>query len=202
MKQEFWRNRISSRSDMVARVAHLTGRHSDSDEDAFELLWKIIVDKKLIASGNEAYIRGDQKAVCFQEVPLIAIAENLAFEIHQEGKQRYAGFGIRVNKGSLFKQGGRPVIYAEDLRIKGKILPDELWRAVNLNLDDPDNIIDWTHEREWRFPGDFEFEYQDIEVILKNSSFFKKFVERCLEKDRTDILTQIQGIITLDSVVS
>jgi len=68
MDELAWRNRIIYRSDMVARVTHLT--LGTSDDEAFEKLWKILKDRKLLASGNSGYIVRDTKAVCFQEVPL------------------------------------------------------------------------------------------------------------------------------------
>ena len=40
MNAEFWRDRISSRSDLAARITHLT--RGDTDDEAFEILWKIL----------------------------------------------------------------------------------------------------------------------------------------------------------------
>ena len=35
------------------------------------------------------------------------------------------------------------------------ILPsDEYWRIVNYDLSDNKYMVDWTHEWEWRVPGD------------------------------------------------
>ena len=78
MDHTIWRKRLNNRNDMAARITHLT-RGSDAD-DAFENLWKILVDKKLNGSGNSGFINGERKAVCLQELPLGAIAENLRYE--------------------------------------------------------------------------------------------------------------------------
>ena len=197
MKQNEWREKISNRSDLVARLSHLTGRKASNDDGAFEVLWKILTEKRLIASGAEGFINGDIKAVCFQEVPLQAMAENVL-----RGNTHYFGFGLRVNRGFFYRRGGRPVFYGEVDHLK-KILPaTEYWRIVSMNLNDPDRIIDWTHEREWRPPGDFEFDWSEIEVIVKDHIYFEKFINRCFEKNQTDILKGIHGIIALDSVIS
>jgi len=70
MNAEFWRDRISSRSDLAARITHLT--RGDTDDEAFEILWKILQEKTLIASGKEGYIVGDKKPN--EPIPPIALA--------------------------------------------------------------------------------------------------------------------------------
>lgn len=167
MKEEQWRDRLTYRSDLVARVTHLTGRNMD-DEGAFQTLWKILTEKKLIGSGNDGFIIGDKQAVCFQEVPLMAMAENLWFGERLGTPPKYRAFGLRVNRGSLYLKGGRPVLYGERDRLMHQIPPDEHWRIVSMDLNKPKEIVDWTHEREWRYPGDFSFEWSDIEILLKD----------------------------------
>ena len=102
----------------------------------------------------------------------------------------------------IYNKGGRPVIY-ENKEIMKKLLPEnEYWRIVDLDLTDPKSFVDWTHEREWRVPGELSFGYSDIEVIVKDSGYYRKLVEQCIKAKRTDILVNIRGIITLDSVYS
>ena len=64
----------------------------------------------------------------------------------------------------------------------------------------PGIIIDWTHEREWRVPGELCFEYLQCEIIVPNSKYYKKFVKYCLDKNREDILLKIRGIVVIASV--
>jgi hypothetical protein len=195
-----WRNRLNNRNDMAARITHLT-RGNDA-EDAFKNLWKILVDKKLNGSGNSGFINGERKAVCLQELPLSAIAENLRYEEILSDKIRYSPFGVRFHKMFIYNKGGRPVIY-ENKEIMKKLLPEnEYWRIVDLDLTDSKSFVDWTHEREWRVPGELSFSYNNIEVIVKDSSYYRKLVEQCIKTKRTDILVNIRGIITLDSVYS
>lgn len=200
MKHEDWRKRISERADMAARITHLT-RGNDSDE-AFETLWKILIEKKLTGSGNAGFINGKRRAVCLQELPLSAIAENLKYEKSLNDKTRYSPFGIRFHKGFIYRQGGRPVIYEDKDTMKALLPEEEYWRIVDLKLADIEAYVDWTHEREWRVPNELDFNYGHIEVIVESGKYYRLLIKRCIEEGRTDILTGIHGIITLDSVYS
>ena len=199
MNADFWRDRISSRSDLAARITHLT--RGDTDDDAFETLWKILQEKTLKASGNEGFIVGDKKAVCFQEVPLYAIAENLIFEDALEGKNRYSHFGLRFNKIWMFRLGARPVIYGKTEELKRMLPKDEYWRIVNQDLGS-ENVVDWSHEREWRHVSDYHFEYSDTEILVKDNHYYIKLIKRCIKENRLDILESVNGIIPLNSVIS
>lgn len=197
-----WREHIERRSDFTTRVTHLTRRTKEIS--AIEVLYKILDEKKLIGSGYEGKIVGTTKCVCFQDVPLYSLAENVKYEFEvsvPKGQIRYEAFGIRVNKQSLYSRGGRPVFYDDSEVLKG-ILPEEQhWRIVKLKLDSTDNVVDWSHEREWRYPGDFAFEYSDIEVILRDKEAYQQFIEHYLEQNPT-LLKQINGIVVLQSVVN
>lgn len=200
MKDTNWEKRISNRNDMALRITHLT-RGKDNDE-AFENLWKILIDKKINGSGNSGFITGRRKEVCLQELPLSAIAENLMYEESLHDRVRYSPFGIRFHKGFIYNRGGRPVIY-EDKDIMRLLLPEsEYWRIVDLDLSNKDSYVDWTHEREWRVPDELTFNYGNIEIIVEQGKYYRKLVKRCIDKKRTDILVGIHGIITLDSVYS
>ena len=200
MKHEEWRKRINERTDMASRITHLT--RGNNNDEAFEILWKILVDKKLSGSGNNGFINGNRKAVCLQELPLSAIAENLKYEKTLDDKIRYSPFGIRFHKGFIYKQGGRPVIYEDKDTMKSLLPEEEYWRIVDLKLADIEAYIDWTHEREWRVPDKLNFNYCHIEVIVESGEYYRLLVERCIKEKRVDILTGIHGIITLDSVYS
>lgn len=71
--------------------------------------------------------------------------------------------------------GGRPVFYEETESAK-KILPrSEWWRIVNFDLSDPDDINDWTHEREWRIPRKFSFEVDEALLVLEDQWAYDEF---------------------------
>lgn len=192
-------NRISKRSDLVKRLTHLT--RGNTDDEAFDVLWKILNEKKLMGSGNGGFIVGSNRAVCFQEIPLYSIVENLLFEDSLKGN-RYSWFGIRVNKPKMICKGARPVIYGKTEELKSILPEDEYWRIVRMDYDDLENIVDWSHEREWRILGDYSFEYDDIEILVKKDKYYKKFVEKCLREGKEDLLKSVHGIIPLNSVIS
>lgn len=81
------------------------------------------------------------------------------------------------------------------------ILPsDEYWRIVNYDLSDNKYMVDWTHEWEWRVPGDVQFEYKNVEIIVESNTYYQKFVEYCIQKEKLDMLRQINGIVVLDTI--
>lgn len=198
-----WRNRYKNRNDISSRLTHLT--KGDTVEDAFQNLLKILEDKRLNGSTTESgFIIGNVPAVCLQEAPLNAIAENLLYEkkLREEtkGKVRYRAFGIRFNKEKIYEKGGRPVIYEEKELMKTILPEDEYWRIVNYNLMDKRHMIDWTHEREWRVPGDIDFEYKEIEVLVSSNTYYKKFIEYCIQENKLDMLKEINGIVVMNTI--
>ncbi len=198
-----WRNRYKNRNDISSRLTHLT--KGISSEEAFKTLLKILGEKTLVGSTTQTgFIIGNKSAVCLQEAPLNAIAENLLYEKElrekTNAKVRYSAFGLRFNKAWIYKKGGRPVIYEEKDFIKSKLPSDEYWRIVNYDLSNNDYMIDWTHEREWRVPGDLRFEYQNVEVIVESNTYYKKFIEYCVQKNKLDMLKEINGIVVMDTI--
>lgn len=113
---------------------------------------------------------------------------------------RYSAFGIRFDKQFIYNQGGRPVIYEKRDLMKSILPEDEHWRIVNYDMSNSQHIIDWSHEREWRIPGDLEFEYTNIEVLIASNRYYKKFMEYCTENGKLDILKNINGVISLNTI--
>lgn len=201
MEIQQWKDRYFNRNDLSIRLTHLTKK--TDDKEAFDVLLEILNSKKLI--GGNGFIVGCNKAVCFQEAPMSAIAENIMFENilnkdQDKNINRYSMFGLRFAKTFIFRAGGRPVIYGKTPELK-KLLPeDEFWRIVNLNLDSDEKLVDWTHEREWRIKGDLEFEYKDIEVVVPDYACYQKLVNYYIDKNR-NFLEEVKGIITFASVL-
>ena len=101
-------------------------------------------------------------------------------------------------KEYVYNKGGRPVIY-EKTEIAKTFLPKEQWwRIVNFDLGNSDNIIDWTHEREWRCPGNFEFELSEATILMARG--FNRF---CTwdAKRKESILGQVKGLVVLSDVL-
>lgn len=204
MDKKDWRKRFKNRVDLSSRVTHLT--KGDTDDEAFENLISILEEKCIRASKTGSnFINGDIPAVCLQEAPLIAIAENLQYEekLREEDEKqriRYLGFGIRFHKDFIYQNNGIPVIYDDTNQAKEYLHKSDWWRIVRLDLSDENHMIDWTHEREWRVPGDLLFDYSQCEIIVPSPVYYHKFVEYCLKNNREEILLEIQGIVVMASV--
>lgn len=206
---EQWCKRIAERTDISSCVVHLTREQMLNEKKVTSLavLFKILSEKKIIGSSTATgFIIGAKQAVCFQESPLPAIAQNVYFEqkyreTNEAAKVRYRANGLAFSKPRVYRAGGRPAIY-EDTAIAKAFLPkEEWWRIVKLDLAKSDAYVDWSHEREWRSPGDFEFELKHATVLLVNRHQYRKFVEMCEKQNRLDILREVRGIVVLDSLL-
>ena len=153
-------------------------------ETAKNRLASILHDKKIRGS----YLRHMR---FLDKIPYaVAFSEALPSTIVQLAKRSYSEWGIHVHKFHAFQSNGGPVWYlnnehfkaltndltaAEDLDISDQLLflltPfAPVWQdEVRLHNDSPN---DWTQEREWRVPGDFDLPYvddkPDFEVIVPN----------------------------------
>ena len=211
MNDKEWGKRISHRTDISMGLVHLT--KGDGELSPLAVLMKILEEKTIVGSTNKivdghprGFICGNDPVVCFQDVPLYSLSENILWEqqLHSQVPElpiRYAPFGLRFDKRYIFRKGGRPVIYEKTTAAKSFLPEDEYWRIVKLDLENDDNIIDWTHEREWRIKGDFHFELSEVEILLSDQSSLKKFYKYCKENDMENLLNEIKGIVILKSLV-
>lgn len=187
---------------MTMYLTHLTRPPGDGSTSV-DILLKILSEGTLLGSSTDSgFIVGSNKAVCFQELPLTSLVENVYHEETNKnklgGKTRYEAVGLAFHKPYAYRKGARPVIYERTSDAK-RILSneDEYWRIVNFDLSDGENIIDWTHEREWRIKGDFEFELPRVTVILPTTKSYKRFIE----KADKEILSEIAGIVCLSPIL-
>lgn len=168
-------NRIlSNRSDMTDWLIHFT-RNNENGLSAREILRDILLEGVLRpgfsvrTKGNTIY--GLEPAVCFSEQPISFFKSSLKARREPE---RMAGFGLLIHKQAIFKVGGLPVIYGlknpQELQIGELeyksgyriINPDTIpkslqYRYVAFNPDPNPlygSMIDWSHEREWRWKSD------------------------------------------------
>ena len=158
------------RADFSDSLVHLTRErkeYSDDDFDldtpprlervvpAFDVLKEILTSGIIRGSGNKGYVKGSRPAVCFSEIPL-SVMHLFAKPppdpfATSEPSARYRFYGIALSKVVVFNAGGRPVIYLPD-EDGHWIPPEEKWRHVRF---EPPHI-NYTHEREWRVPGDLD----------------------------------------------
>lgn len=221
MKYEKWKNHLEKRSDCTTYLTHLTRRSVYGD--ALHTLYKILDEKKIIGSTNydnkKGFINGTNPATCFQDAPLLALAENVKYEEIIENNDRiafadkadmniedvpvhfrYEAFGVMIDKCIAFQRGVRPVIYGDRAEMRNLLPSEEYWRIVSMDLSDTDKIVDWSHEREWRCKGDFSFDYKEITVIVGNEKSKNEFVQHYKEHNPR-LLEQIHDIVVLKKYI-
>lgn len=181
-------------------VTHFT--KESNDLTVFQVLKKILTEKKIVGSNQNGYVIGNSRAVCFEDVPLYGVCQNSFHEQINKaelgGTLRYRPIALTFEKEYIFNKGGRPVLY-EQKDIAKRILPqDEWWRIINYDLSNQGSIIDWTHEREWRIKSDFEFDISEAIIIMPQDSNYVQL----REKFGNDILNQIKGITVLDPILT
>jgi hypothetical protein len=186
---------------------------SQIEADALDVLMEILESGIIKGSGKEGFINGSTTAACFQDTPMYSLGqmyyqEKLLKEKDGKGAAdgadrtdfRYTLHGLAFDKKTIWDQGGRPVIYEETEIAKKFLTPDQWWRIVNLNLHDMTNLTDWTHEREWRVPGDFRFNLPGTFIILPGHKAFKKFLVHPKQKEH-DFLSKVCAVIPLSPVL-
>ena len=203
-----WNKRIASRSDLSSQVIHLTrsAEYEGNKIGPVDVMFKILKERKISGSTTESgFICGNVPATCFQDAPVYSVCQNINAEEEYrkaviEAKVRYVGVGLMFPKPYVFAQGGRPVVYETFEKAKD-ILPEaEWWRIVRHDLTDLDNIVDWTHEREWRVPGGFDFELDEVTVVVPSKVGYQRFLKLCKAFEDDDILGEIKGIVNLGAV--
>lgn len=200
-----WRRRIAERIDLSTQVVHLT-REQIGGKGAVRVLYEIVAQQRLVASTPQTgFIVGEIPAVCFQDAPLTAICQNVFYEQkykeqNENAKVRYRAMGVAFPKDYVYRQGGRPAIYDKTADAKEYLPKHQWWRIVNFDLSKDENIIDWTHEREWRLPGDFTFERNQATLLFVNEAGYKTFSKFC-KKAGTPLLEEVRGVVVMDSVL-
>ena len=213
---EQWKARVASRADITGMVAHLTKPAPDVDTKGMDdskiavsataNLIQILKDGKIRGSTTDkGFIVGKTPAVCFQDVPHSGLIQNVEHEALRR-KQfpweriRYCGVGLCFSKIYVYGQGGRPVIYDKTEILKRTLSEAEYWRIVNFDLGDFNNIIDWTHEREWRLPKDMTFKLNTASrphIVLYDKACWDYFIEHSTK----EVLEGIHTITVLKSIL-
>lgn len=122
-------------------------------------LLSILESKTIVSSMQPCF---QKKAVCFTECIWSSLLSHA---------ERYSCYGIGFTKEFIFRNGGNPVFY---VRLPlSRTLSNINWKVkpfiTKFNptySNDKGDIVDFTHEREWRVPSDLKFEYSDIEFIV------------------------------------
>lgn len=188
------------RPDFSDGLVHLTRERKEYEEAtepfdrpkvkrkiaAFDVLKEILVEGKINGSGNDGYVKGHRKVVCFSEVPLSAVQHFASPPDAVNARYRY--YGISVSKKALFNAGGRPVIYLPD-RDATWIPAEEKWRHVRFDY----GKVDFTHEREWRIPDELKLQDMPGLYVLVWSATEAKEVQSL----QTPLKPLIRGVLPM-----
>ncbi|RTL46401.1 MAG: hypothetical protein EKK53_04180 [Burkholderiales bacterium] len=146
-------------------VGSYAGGELECDAGAFSVLKNIIRLGGLLPGysfrNGRTTIYGGRPAVCATEMPLYSFAD---YARQRSNPSKVSAYGIAFLKSEFFLAGGRPAIYglstdnisyivnAATSRILSEaVMPlAEQYRFVAYNPV-PENWIDWSHEREWRW---------------------------------------------------
>lgn len=196
-----WFKRNARRIDLTSKLTHLTRKQNGTSRA--KMIFKILDEEKI--TGTSKFIVGSDRVVYFQDAPLYSLAQNIWFEKDYRkeygiDKVRYNASGLAFMKQLVYQQGGRPAFY-EKTDVAKSILPsNEWWRIVCLNMENSKNIVDWTHEREWRVKGDFEFQRKDAIVLLSDQKVYKEFINLCVQKGKA-YYKEIASIVVMNRLL-
>jgi hypothetical protein len=159
------------RSDQSQFLAHFC-----KGADAYDNLVSILNDK-CVKAGTLPWT--NKPAVCFTECPWPSLIQHT---------ENYAPFGIGFCKPHVFAAGGGPAYYVRADHFQKQDWADHVmtfvtpfWPAYRpKDLKGAGHLsgktVDYSHEREWRVPHDFTFDYTDVEfVVLRGYEDMAKF---------------------------
>lgn len=146
-----------------------TGEHNDDFQEieemnALDRFVNILKEKRIRAS---KMTWTGASAVCFTESPWTSLLSHT---------ERYSPYGIGFTKKRLYKDKGGPALYCrpdifENQTNNGGFDKSVMPFLTPFSLSGRSRVkyCDYSHEREWRVPKDFCFEYNDIQFIVLNS---------------------------------
>ena len=112
-----------------------------------------IVTEMRIRATNTAQ-RDRLKSVSFTGVPLVELIDKRAFRPHRQ-RWDFEHTGIAIRRRWLEQSGARPVVYGDDATWNELPEGERPWFQKRYT-ETSSGMIDWSEEREWRFPGDVD----------------------------------------------
>ncbi|MDD5347828.1 MAG: abortive infection system antitoxin AbiGi family protein [Candidatus Omnitrophica bacterium] len=194
------KKQIRRMEDAFTFMVHLT-RNTDDAKSAKENLVEILCSRVIQARNSKGLFYATEgvwdkaKSVCFSETQFAGI-RNLIGKQQGRGVE-LAPYGLVFSKDFLIQRGVNPVFYVNTYNSQER--KDALLEAIR-QLDDTKKkeiapyveIFGWTGagggiydfhwEREWRFPGNFEFEWKDVIFGLCEDEYIEE-MEQLFEKE-------------------
>ena len=133
---------------------------ASKDRSALSSLARIVAQRKLLASVGSN--RTGAPVVSFTAVPLHEWSMHRTFRSHRV-RWDFEPYGICIKRDWLDGVGATPVIYGDE--DEWKSLPNESRYRFQpkQSMTRSGKTIDWTSEREFRFPGDVDLERVGID---------------------------------------
>jgi hypothetical protein len=202
------------RDDLSTFMVHLT-RDAGNGRSAKENLIDIICGRNIEARNSKGLfystdeVRHHVKSVCFSEMPLSGIK-------HMIGKLsgrdvELSPYGLVFSKDFLIQKGSNPVFYVNTYAHEDRkhVLIDtirQLEPAKQKEIAPYVDIFGWTGhegkiydfhwEHEWRFLGNFEFEWKDIIFGLCEDEYIDE-LEQLFEQE----IRFISPFMSLEEIV-
>ncbi|PKM86077.1 MAG: hypothetical protein CVU87_13245 [Firmicutes bacterium HGW-Firmicutes-12] len=95
MNKENWLQRIARRTDFTSGLVHLTKSQiiDNKSYSGLDILMKILNEQILKGSTTKSgFISGSAPAVCFQDVPLFSLSENIYVNVNEYLSQVIVNF--------------------------------------------------------------------------------------------------------------
>jgi len=170
-----------ARFDLTQILWHLTKpQYTDKGKMSSLQIIKNILNCRTI-KGSPSGVASGIKVVSFMDIPLFFLPQVIKARNENDCNilPSLDKYGIGVLKKEVYLRGGRPVVYMSGTECNKVLDKDELWRYVKFDITDDENIIDWTHEREWRIKGDFNLDDLDnVFVLVKNIDEAKEILRQ------------------------
>ncbi len=132
------------------------------DRSALGSLRRLVQERCL--RGSRIGQRGVVRAVCFSAVPLIELMQRRTYRVHRT-RWDCEPYGLCIRHELLQKLGARAVVYGDESDLDALPAEDRVWFQARYSQSKSETI-DWSHEQEWRLPGDL-----DLSLLSASDAF-------------------------------
>ena len=125
-----------------------------------------ILKTQILYGSPMPWIDGNPQATCFTECVWQGLVRHTS---------QFSCYGLVFNKRTIFEKGGGPALYVRGDHMNSIASNLAVEQRVFVTPFDPEGVmkpgvrLDFLHEREWRLPGDFKFEYSELEYVIVDS---------------------------------
>lgn len=180
---------MANRPDFSNFIAHFTSNRYPCVQDESNPTYKITINMpardrliQILGSGRIVASNlpwNNRQAVCFTECPWSSLMAH---------SKRYSPYGVGFHKGRIFAAGGGPAFYVRADHYQKQQWEDDVhtfvtpfwpsYRPSKLRKLDvlAGKTVDYSHEREWRVPHNFEFKPEHVEFVIVNTYEDLKYI--------------------------